>query len=258
MAPRKKGEQEAGVDILRVTTERVTFCILGTTPFVCNAMSAKVKGALLTGGMKKTKMERESSIKHDPIEEYRASPYRSREPEDPSLIVFPAAGFKRAMATAALELPGVNKAQIGRLCWAEGFTVPLFGIPQLYMAVVRSADAKRTPDIRSRAIIPEWASVVTVNYVTPNLRQQPVVNLMASAGIFIGVGDGRPEKGALNFGQFEVVSEDDARFRRIMKVGGRKAQEVALQKPTYYDIETAELMEWHIAETKRRGFKAAS
>lgn len=253
-----KATTEEGVDILKVTTERVTFCIVGNTPFVFNAMSAKVKGGLLTGTVSKTKMERQSSIKHDPLEEYRSSPYRSRDDESPSLLVFPAAGFKRAMASAALELPGVNKAQIGRLCWAEGFHVPIFGIPQLYMSVVRSADMKRTPDIRSRAILPEWATRVTVNYVTPNLRRQPVVNLMASAGIFIGVGDGRPEKGALNFGQFEIVDEDDDRFQRIIKGGGRKPQLAALEKPTYFDAETEELMEWHGAETKRRGFKVAS
>jgi hypothetical protein len=258
MAKAKEGTtREEGVDILRVTTERVTFCILGTTPFVFNAMSAKVKGGLLTGGVKKTKMERESSVKHEPQEEYRASVYRSREDDSPSLLVFPSAGFKRAMASAALELPGVNKTQIGRLCWAEGFHVPIFGIPQLFMSVVRSADMKRTPDIRTRAILSEWACRVTVNYVTPNLRQQPVVNLMASAGVFIGVGDGRPEKGALNFGQFVVVDESDERFQRVIKSGGRAAQTAAMESPTYFDAETEELMEWYRSETKRRGFKVA-
>lgn len=234
---------DADVDVLRVQTEKARFAILGTSPFVCNAMSAKVKGGLLTGTTRKTKVERESSVKHKPLEEYRASALQVRD-EDESLtqIVFPSSGFKRSMATAALELPGVNKAQIGRLCWAEGVTVPIFGIPQIYMAVVRSADKNRTPDIRTRAIIPNWASIVTVSFVTPNLRRTPVANLMASAGVFIGVGDGRPEKGALNFGQFEVVNEDDPRFQAIIKSGGRAAQRAALDSPTPFDLETAELL----------------
>ena len=206
---------------------------------------------------KKGRAEKESSLKHDPMAEYRRSAYRSKEDDAPTRIIFPAPGFKRAMASAALELPGVSKAQIGRLCWTEGFSVPIYGIPQLWMSVVRSADINRTPDVRTRAIIPEWASTVTISYVTPNLRAQPVANLLASAGVFIGVGDGRPERGALSFGRFEIVNEDDERYQRILATGGKAAQDQAFAEPTTYDVETEELLEWWNAEVKRRGFEVA-
>lgn len=255
MPPKKK--QTETLDVMKVTHEAITFCIVGSSPFVCNAMSAKARRDLILPPPKKSQKEREASLKHEPLEEYRRSAYRSLGGDARTRIEFPAAGFKRAMASAALEIPGVNKAQIGRLCWAEGHHVPIYGIPQLWMSVVRSADMKRTPDVRTRAIIPEWAAVVTVSYVTPNLRAQPVANLMASAGVFIGVGDGRPEKGALSFGRFEIVDEGDERFRRIIKTGGLKAQDAALDNPTYFDVETEELMEWWRAEVKRRGFKIA-
>ena len=256
MAASKKGAAES-VDILRVQEGRISFCLIGRSPFVCNAMSAKVRQGLLSPGPKKGASEKGASLKHNPLEEYQRSAYRSVGDAAETRIQFPAAGFKRAMANAALEIPGTNKTQIGRLCWAEGMYVPIYGIPQMWMAVTRSADMKRTPDIRSRAIIPEWAASVTVRYVMPNLREQPVVNLMASAGVFIGVGDGRPEKGALSFGQFEVVAEDDERYQRILKTGGRKAQDDAFENPTYYDVETEELYEWWVADAKRRGFKVA-
>ena len=255
MAGKKK--EEKSVEVMRVEHEAIEFCILGTSPFVCNAMSAKVQHDLLLPPRKKSRQEKESTLKHEPMDEYRRSAYRSVGDDADTRIEFPAAGFKRAMASAALELPGVNKSQIGRLCWAEGHMVPIFGVPQLWMAVTRSADIKRTPDVRTRAIIPHWASRVTVSFVTPNLRRQPVVNLMASAGVFIGVGDGRPERGALSFGRFEVVSEDDERYQRIIKSGGREAQDAAFDNPTAFDRETDELLEWWNAEVRRRGFEVA-
>jgi hypothetical protein len=255
MASKKK--TDVAVDIMEVTKETVTFNIVGTSPFVCNAMSAKVRGGLLLPPPKKSRAEKEATLKHDPLEEYRQSAYRSRGEDEPTRIIFPAAGFKRAMANAALEIPGVNKSQMGRLLWAEGQYVSIYGIPQLWMAVVRQAGMTRAPDIRTRAIIHEWATTVTVSYVTPNLRRKPVVNLMASAGVFIGVGDGRPEKGALSFGQFEIADKKNERFNRVMSSGRREAQDAAFANPTMYDVETEELYEWWQAEVMRRGFEVA-
>lgn len=252
-----KGKDGTSIDVVKVEEGVIRFCIIGRSPFVCNAMSAKVKGDLINPPQKKNNQERATTLKHDPMEEYRRSPYRAKGDDNATRIVFPSSGFKRAMASAALELPGTNKTQIGRLCWAEGQYVSLFGIPQMWMAVVRQAGMNKTPDIRTRAILPEWACEVVIRYVTPNLREQPVVNLMASAGVFIGVGDGRPEKGALSFGQFEIVAEDDERFQRIRKVGGLGAQDQALEHPTFFDVETEELYEWWRSDCKRRGFKVA-
>ena len=253
----KKNSGPANIDVVRVTEEAMTFCVVGMSPFVCNTMSAKVKGQLLLPPRRKSKSERESTLKHDPMREFVDSAMRSRGDEAETRILFPAAGFKRSMATAALEIPGVNKTQINRLCWSEGHAVSIYGVPELWMTVVRSADMARTPDVRTRAIVPEWASRVTMRYVTPNLNRQSVGNLFSSAGVFIGVGDGRPEKGALSFGRFEIVSEDDERYQRIVQSGGREAQDAAFAEPTCFDQETEELLEWWNAEVKRRGFEVA-
>lgn len=82
----------------------------------------------------------------------------------------------------------------------------IYGVPRLYMAGVRSSDMKRTPDIRTRAILPEWACRVSVKYAMPALTHQAVANLLASGGMCSGIGDGRVEKGHLNFGLFRVAS----------------------------------------------------
>ena len=254
MATKKETAETKGVtiEVRKVDKETITALVRGNTPFVCNAMNAKVMRDLLDPPPKKTKAEQELTIKHDPVEEYRRSAYRSMENDGPTRILFPAAGFKKAMASAALELPGVKKAQIGRLCWVEGVMVPIYGIPQMWMTVTRMANPAKTPDVRTRAIIPEWAAIIRVSFVKPNLRRTPVMNLLASAGVFIGVGDGRPEKGAMTFGQFETVKDSDEAHRRIVETGGREAQDNALENPTFFDQETADLFGWWKENTKER------
>jgi hypothetical protein len=148
------------------------------------------------------------------------------------------------MMTAALDMPDVKKTQVGRLVWVKGYSVHLYGVPKLFMTTVRSADINRTPDIRTRAIVPEWACKVTVEFVRPHLSAKSMTHLMAAAGIISGVGDFRQEKGKGNFGQFSIVNPDDATYQRIIQTGGWEPQDEALRHPEYYDDETRELMEW--------------
>jgi hypothetical protein len=75
---------------------------------------------------------------------------------------------------------------------------------------------------------------------------------LGAAGVIIGVGDGRPEKGKLSFGKFRVVSADDRDLLAIMKSGGRKAQDAALADPEFYDLETRKLLTWFNEERGRR------
>jgi hypothetical protein len=126
------------------------------------------------------------------------------------------------------------------------------------MAIVRSADMNKTPDVRTRAIVPEWACQVRVTYVQPLIRAQAVANLLAAAGITIGVGDGRPEKGAMSYGQFRIADKDDADFKRIIKEGGRKAQQAALDSPVCYDDETTDLLSWFDGERAQRQLKGVA
>jgi hypothetical protein len=103
--------------------------------------------------------------------------------------------------------------------------------------------------------VPEWAARISVRYVDGLLKPGALANLLAAAGLFIGVGDGRGEKGALSYGQFEMVKPDDEAFERIMKTGGRQAQLKALIDPDPYDDETAELWGWFVEESHRRELK---
>jgi hypothetical protein len=243
-------------DVIQVTTTDIDFCVLGTSPLVLNRMSEKAKHELLMPKGRKNAAERATSLKHVPIDEYRASAYTMK--EGPTLLAMMATAFKGALRSAALDMPGMKKAQIGRLTYVPGDLVGVYGIPQLFMAIVRSADMNRTPDVRTRAIVPHWACMLRVTYTEPLIRHQAVSNLLAAAGITIGVGDGRPEKGAMSYGQFKLVGVDNADFKRIVKEGGRKAQIAALDKPECYDTETEELLTWFNSERSLRQLKGVA
>lgn len=251
-------KKEAEIDVLKVDHGRLDFCILGTTPIVLNRMSEKAMHELLMPKGKKTAADKASTLKHDPIAEFRASPYTDPDEGAPTFITHLSTAFKGSLKSAALDLPGANKSQIGRLTWVDGERVGIYGIPKLFMSVTRSADMNRTPDIRTRAIIPEWAARISVSFVRPILREQVVANLLASAGIIQGVGDWRPGKGSGTYGQFNLVSADDPKFMHVLKHGGRAAQIAAMDSPEPYDRESSEMLDWFKVESNRRGFKAVA
>lgn len=246
-------KNDGTINIIKVSTETRHVCILGTNPIILNRMSEKAKHELLLPNGKKTAAQKAASLKHDPIREFRDAPYRFNDESAPTYLAFLAAAFKSATRGAAIDMPGATKAQIGRLMWMNSERVPLYGIPRLHMATVRSADMNKTPDVRTRMIVPRWALTLSLTFVSPQLNETSVVNLLTAAGMFQGVGDWRPEKGSGNFGQFSIVPSDDPEFLDIVKNGGRAAQLAAIQNPVAYDEETESLLEWFVGEADRRG-----
>lgn len=251
------------IDIIKIQKPSVILTVRGTTPLIINRMSEKARHELLLPKGRKTAADKASSLKHNPIDEFKASPYIIQDDTAPSLIALTAETFKAAMGTAALDLPGANKSQIGRLVYVEADPshkglIPIYGEPKLLMSVTRSADINHTPDIRTRVIVPQWAARIRVSFVAPALRQLAIVNLMAAAGVTAGVGDWRPQKGKGSFGQFDVVDAEDQEVARLMSEWGRSAQIAAMDAADPYDHETEELLTWFRAEAPRRGFEVVA
>lgn len=246
----KQVNRDTMIEIEGIRTGTISPWLVGRSPLILNAMSEKTRQSLLMP-RKKTAADKAQNLKHEPMDEYRNSAYK-RTGTGPTRIIFPASAFKGAMCNAALEIPGAKKAQIGRLVWVEGDTVDVYGVPELKMDVVRSADMNRTPDIRTRAILREWAVRLRITFVQPTLNATSIIQLLSTAGMIIGVGDYRQEKGRGSYGQFEV-SNDGGAHEAIVKAGGMKAQDAALEKPEMYDEETKQLMEWFLAEKTKRG-----
>jgi hypothetical protein len=219
-------------------------------------MSAKSRRQLLLPSGRKTAADRAMSLKHNPMEEFRDSIYRAKDPDAPTLVTQKSTAFKSAAKGAALDLPGAKKAQIGRLVYVVGDEVPIYGTPQLMMSVTRNSDVKKTPDIRTRAILPQWCAIITVRYVEPLLKPEVIGKLFAAAGFTQGIGDWRVEKGSGNYGTYELVAEDDPRVKILMQTGNREAQVEAMENPETYDSESDQLLSWFNEEIDRRGLKA--
>lgn len=248
-----RGKQVAEVQFSTIKTASASFTILGKTPLVYNAMSEKARMELLNGGHRKTSAEKATTLKHDPFAEYRNSVYRLRNGEEGSTrLLAPSRWFKGAMAEVAKRVVGSSTAEMKQLVWVEGDMNPLYGVPQLFMSVVRNAGINSTPDIRTRAIVPQWYCVVTINFVQPNITSQALFTLLSSAGVLNGVGDFRQQKGAGNYGQFEVVRDDDKRISALRKIGAMKAQDAALKNPQPYDQETEQMLSWHLDHLRKR------
>ena len=248
----KAKEVSAAIEITAPQVGRITFNLLGVTELVYNAVSEKTQFQLLAPPPKKNATERAGSLKHEPREEFFNSTYRYRDDTHATRLFFPGGGFKGSLKSAALRLPGAQKTVVAQLTWVEGRDVDIYGVPMIYMAGVRSADMNRTPDIRTRALLPQWCAQVTISYVKPQLSDKSVAALVAGAGMLSGIGDGRQEKG-YGKGTFEIVAEDDPRFLAIMANGGRAAQDAALAHPEPFDIETERMLAHFDAYVASRG-----
>ena len=247
----KKAEAATEIHVPVMKRGVVRARIIGATPLFQNRMAAKAIQTLLVGGRKKTAADR-AALKHDPHAEFLAS--ADLVEGGPTAVGLNAIAIKAAMCTAALETSGISKTGAQRLLFVPGDHVPLFGTPQLRMDVVRSADVARTPDVRSRAFYPKWGAEVEIHFVYPQLSVHSVINLLINAGVLVGVGDYRQEKGKGSYGSFRVIGEgqDDPEWDDLVTNHGREAQEAALASPAYATRDTEDLMAFYRNEVQRR------
>ena len=248
-------KSEQIVDLVKVEKGTMDVYIKGESPLIFNSMAGKAMRDLIFPQGRKTTAEKASSLKHYPEAEFRWSADTLGSDSEPTYICLRANTFKASIAGAAVDIPGSTKAQVGRLVWVVGDNINVYGIPKLFMSVVRNSDANKTPDVRTRAILPEWCCKLTIEYTVPLIRSQDVANLLVAGGQIRGVGDYRPEKGKGSYGRYVPCAANDSDWLRIMKHGGRKAQMGAMANPECYDSQSRELLDFWHEEVKRRGFK---
>jgi len=143
-----------------------------------------------------------------------------------STVVIPAHGLHQCIAAAAKyskrQIPGQGKAT-----WTAKFTSgialledPALGVdPSKVPSVTISANAdgvrgsgKRVP--RRFPVIAEWAATFDVYILDPIITQEIFREMVEIAGMFIGIGRFRPEKGGTN-GRFKIASLVWADNRKI-------------------------------------------
>ena len=106
-----KKKEAVEISIHKIKRGRLLARLIGQTGLYFNSMSNKAKRDLLLGAKRKTAAEKQE-IKHNPEMEFRSSMHTHSDKD--TLLCFPAAGVKGAMATAALETAGVNKTSVNR------------------------------------------------------------------------------------------------------------------------------------------------
>jgi hypothetical protein len=211
---------------------------------ICNRQSEKAKRYLLLPPIPQNKAQRSQTLKHNPLEEFQASPYIERDSKAPTYLHLPSGAFKKCIAQAAIDIPGASKAQVGRLVSMTKTVVYVWGKPFM--------KADMVPDVRFRACLPRWATKITYTYLPAIISPNSLSNLLYAAGTICGVGDYRVEKGAGDWGQFDIVGPDDAEWNDIVNNEGRKVQQAAMQHPQYMDDDTRDLVEWFDEEIERR------
>jgi hypothetical protein len=237
-----------------------SFPIIGTTPLIFNRMTEEAMKELLYPAPKKRSGSSEK-LKHDPRSEYAASMFTADDCDQPPVIeglpathiVMPGSALKKAVCRSALDHPDVKKTEIERLVSVPDDFVPIWGVPQLMIKIVRCGGFTKTPDTRTRAILKKWATVVRYEWVAPILSASSIANLLNLAGQNVGIGDWRQEKGAGSFGSFRVCSLDDPEFKAILATGSAEPQIEAIKHPDFYNNQSRRLVHWFDRVVLERG-----
>jgi hypothetical protein len=156
----------------------------------------------------------------DLTQEFDESWYRNTDgvPAIPCRIV------KACIVEGAIATQGVvSKAQLKRELRVRGFTAPirnskgkLLTAKELRMDV-RIASNNGTPDVRSRAVVPEGSYFDVTLEFPPTLSPDQIMSALQGAGASIGLCDWRPDKGG-EYGTFsvEALSNEHA-VDRVLK-----------------------------------------
>jgi hypothetical protein len=185
-------------------------------------MQASVATLTLTGIAPYTQSHQheDPKLQGETHDNYDLRTWRSKltteERDGKSTVVIPAHGLQQAIAAAAkyskLQIPGQGKAT-----WTAKFTAgimlienPSLGIdPETVKSITISANADgvRGSGKRVTRRFPSmpagWSTTFEVYILDPIITQQVFTEMVDLAGMFIGVGQFRPEKGGTN-GRFKI------------------------------------------------------
>lgn len=194
--------QEQVIDLKRINIQRATVEIVGDSPLIVHAWSAKAKKEMLDKQMKKAKGPK---IAKDPERDYQDAFYRLPNGKPG----FPTIAFKAAAVSAAGRFAdGMKMTEVRGSFHIEGELVEIHGEPNMREDMVRIGMG--TADIRYRPEFKEWRVLLPIRYNADAISLEQIVNLFNMAGFGVGVGEWRPEKDGL-FGMFHVATEADAK-----------------------------------------------
>lgn len=212
--PLKK--DNTSIEVPRIDVRMTEITLVGDTPLIVHAWSAKAKKEMLDKQMKRPKQAKTAK---DPKKDFEDSLYKLPD----GCFGFPSVAFKTAAATAALSVDGIKKAEVFRAFHVLGEDIDIEGAfpgtmmrqnlvrihgtkPRMREDMVRVGMG--TADLRYRPEFADWHVRVLVKYNASALSLEQIVNLFNVAGFGVGVGEWRSEKKGQN-GLFHVATEAD-------------------------------------------------
>lgn len=252
----KKAEPQAAAAVFSRATrseESMVVTLLGIAPAFNNAISPEKLGEIMApqpGG--KTKEEKATTTKQDPVSEFRKSVYRIRDERAATLIGFRASAIRKIIVGAAGLANMKPKAVENALWFAKGDPdtnfMCVWGIPLFDIRMVKQGGMVKVPTGRARAYMPEWCAQVTINYTPSTITRDQLLAALQEGGRSSGLGDNRKN----SFGRFEIVNATDPRVVKLQKTAGRAAQVQALEDAVFSNEDTQ--LTWEVYETRTRGF----
>ena len=214
MAIAKK--ETTALEIPRLDVQLMEVTIVGDTPLIVHAWSAKAKREMLDKQMKRAKGAKQAK---DPRKDFEESMYRLEDGGHG----FPSVGFKAAAVEAAMSVSGITKAAARRAFMVLGEDIDVTGAyegtlmrqnlvrieggpPRMREDMVRVGMG--TADLRYRAEYAPWFARVLVRYNAAMLSPEQILNLFNVAGFSTGIGEWRQERDG-QYGAFHVAAEGE-------------------------------------------------
>lgn len=184
--------------------------IVGIAPYVQHKFSKKAREQMMAkqrqGDQAKKERKREAK---DFEQVYKDAMHVSRE----GWVGIPAPSFRNAMISAC-RLVGfkMTHAKLSVFIEADGFDVDdgtplvrIIGEPRVHESYVRNDTG--VADIRWRPMWEKWSAVVRIRFDLNQFSAPDIVNLLARAGLQVGIGEGRPDSknsAGMGWGIFEI------------------------------------------------------
>lgn len=213
----------ASVTIPQIRQKTINIGIIGKSPLIVHAWSAKAVRMMLDKQMGKATAGRD---KKDPLADFKGSLYYL-----PNKAGFglPAPSFKAAIVSAANDV-SMKMTEIKRSIHVASYLVPIIA-PELPTELYSEYDTEYASkiefehkhgcsmrmdmvrlesgvaDIRFRGSFPDWKATLVIEYNEAVVTAEQVVNLVNAAGYGCGVGEWRPSSPQVRsgeFGRFEV------------------------------------------------------
>jgi hypothetical protein len=192
------------------------YTLIGTAPYMQARFAAKAMQAMAAkmaaGSAAKKGTKREA---RDFDADFESAIHYSTE----GWVGVPAAAIRNACIDAC-RMAGhkMTHARMSLFVLADGYDrvdgTPLIRLiaPQPERCDMAVRNATGVADIRVRPMWREWRLLVRIQYDADQFRRSDVANLLARAGLQVGIGEGRPfsrESNGLGYGLFRLANQDD-------------------------------------------------